>query len=457
MKTKFVFLGGTGHLFFEKLLPALYSLDKNKRLSNFDIVAIGRRFNNNSDYKKHLREKMQEHLGISFSEKSVNPFINKFSYLKSDYSNYESFENFCEFSPAENYIFYLSTLPKYYPTVINLINDFFVKKCRIKKKKIVIEKPFGLDEKTSDQLEKLLSDKFDENEIFHVDHYLGKEAMQNIIVLRSDNYLFEKLLSKEHVQEVRISISERAGVKERANFYDKTGAIKDVIQNHLLQVLAMIGIDLPNRKKFDDVFFKQVSKRKNLLLKNLKLPSPNEIFLGQYSSYESDVGHNSSTETFVSFSTFLDTDRWRGVPFRITTGKKLEEKRFFMEIIFKPFNNKLNKLIFEFQPNEELKLQVNTKKLRGDYSSFPVELKFNYLRDFGITSPEAYENILYDIVYDKKRSFANPEFIKNSWKYIDALLDLIQKHDVPLRKYDDYSICPCRRWIFAGDDKKLTQ
>jgi len=245
MKTKFVFLGGTGHLFFEKLLPALYSLDKNKRLSNFDIVAIGRRFNNNSDYKKHLKEKMQEHLGISFSEKSVNPFLNKFSYLKSDYSN------------------------------------------------IVIEKPFGLDEKTSDQLEKLLSDKFDENEIFHVDHYLGKEAMQNIIVLRSENYLFEKLLSKEHVQEVRISISERAGVKERANFYDKTGAIKDVIQNHLLQVLAMIGIDLPNRKKFDDVFFKQVSKRKNLLLKNLKLPSPNEIFLGQYSSYESDVGHNS--------------------------------------------------------------------------------------------------------------------------------------------------------------------
>ncbi|MFP4112290.1 MAG: glucose-6-phosphate dehydrogenase [Candidatus Woesearchaeota archaeon] len=455
MEPTFVFFGGTGDLFSNKLLPAMYSLVKKGKLDKFKAVAIGRRYDDQSEYKKHLKKRLKDEFAKDYSEKIGDKLIDSFFYVKADFDDPEKFAEVCNFPLTGNYIFYLSTLPRFYHDVVRIIKDFFFTNCRPKNKRIVIEKPFGSDEESSTELESAITENFLPEEIYRVDHYLGKEAVQNILMLRSQNYLLETLLSKEHVKEVRIAMSEKSGAEERASFYDKTGAIKDIVQNHLLQVLSLISIDIPLKELkengFTEHFFDRVSEKKIEILKSIRLPKKDQIYLGQYASYQKDIGHDSNTETFVSLPLYIDNHRWDGVPFKILTGKKLEDKRFYIEIIFREFNGYNNRLRLEFQPKEEIYFVLNTKKLGSGFDSVPVELSFNYSRDFGITAPEAYENIILGSVKGSKVHYADYDFINFSWKIVDSLIDKIKKDNVPLRKYSDYSICPYKEWVESGD------
>lgn len=447
MKTTFVFFGGTGDLFSSKLFPALYFLKKEKRLTDFDVVGVGRRYETQTEYRKALKEKLKEKLGDDFNNDEADELLKDLYYVKGDYSDLESFKTFCELPLSKNIVFYLSTLPKLYDSVLNLIEEFFLKRCKPKKKKLVLEKPFGSDEKSAEELEDLISHTFKKSEIYRVDHYLGKEAVQNILLLRAENYLLEHLLSRKHVKEVRISMAESAGVKDRANFYDKTGVIKDIVQNHLFQVLAMFAIDIPKKADFDAGFFREVKRRKKDVLERLRIPEKKDIFLGQYKTYEEDIGHKSDTETFASFPIYINNNRWKGVPFKVSTGKRLKQKIFFVEIIFKEHNGKHNTLFLEFQPKEELKMRLYTKKLKEGFVPVPMDLKFNYSSDFGVTSPEAYENVLFDVVHENNNTFADPGFIKRSWNYIDRLIEKIDKEKIKVKKYDDHSISPAEEWV----------
>jgi glucose-6-phosphate 1-dehydrogenase len=312
---------------------------------------------------------------------------------------------------------------------------------------VALEKPFGRDERDFLALEESLRNIFPEEHVFYVDHYLGKGTVQNLVVLKAENFFIERLLSREFVQEVHIGVFEEEGVGERGAFYEETGAIKDIFQNHLLQLFTLLAVDIPPLCAEDQKecarFFFQLSRERARLLSQVRLPESREVQLGQYAGYREEVRNPSSLrETFFFFPLFLDTERWRGVPFYVASGKKTAQKRSFVEVLFHSVVTPPNRLIIEIQLEERIDLVVSVRKPQRELESTPVTLNFTYSGAFKANTPEAYEKILHDFLYHDRTLFPDSSFIQEAWRLTDRLLENLRTHPPAFRRYREGVLTP---------------
>ncbi|MEN3203312.1 MAG: hypothetical protein ABDK87_06230 [Atribacterota bacterium] len=429
-----VFFGATGNLFTRRILPALANLSREEE---FTVIALGRRFNDVASYRSFV---------LPFLPDS-SPLLERLVYLQGDILNPK--ELIPKLSPLlqEGPIyFYLATLPSLYRLALSAIKELVALR-NPEELFIALEKPFGKDRRDFLSLKEDLRSVFPEDHIFYVDHYLGKGTVQNLIILKAENLFLERLLSREFVSEVRIAIFEEEGVGERAAFYEETGAIRDIFQNHLLQILTLFAVDIPplcdEDRRECNRFLMQLAEERTKLLTFLRLPESNLIELGQYAGYRDEVGNTESRrETFFCFPVFLDTERWKGVPFYLASGKKLQAKRSFIEVLFHSAVSPPNRISIEIQPEERIDLMLFVRKPGRNLDSLPVRLNFAASGTFQAKSPEAYEKILYDFLHNDRTLFPSSSFVEESWKATEKLLHLLEANPPKLCRYREGVLTP---------------
>lgn len=452
-----VIFGGTGDLATRKLLPALFRHHKSSRLlKEVNIIGIGSRSLSNDDYLKLVREKLNEHLKQSeFTLNQIDLFLECLNYSKIDFNNSKDFETLNNYNLSKSKsLFYLAVSPSFYTKItenlnaLGLINNDSV---------IVVEKPIGEDLNSSVKINQSLASYFDEQQIFRIDHYLGKEAVQNLLALRFGNILFEKVWSNIAIDHVQITVAETLGLENRGSYYDEVGAIKDMLQNHMLQILCLVSMEPPT-----SINSESIRDEKLKVLRSLKPISKDEIenncVIGQYkdgaiagetkASYldEEGVKEKSKTETFISLKLQIDNWRWSGVPFFLRTGKRMSEKRSEIVVQFKevPHNifdsdqkQKNNQLIIQLQPEESIKLKIMIKEPTASgfkLQELPLDLFFDeYYEDDHL---DAYERLLLDAIERKSSLFMRRDEVEESWLFIDKLIEAIQVSDLDLEKYN---------------------
>ncbi len=421
-----VIFGATGDLVRKKLIPSIYELYRKKLINwNFVIMAVGRRDLVNKEYFNFVKSNIKK-----FEIKTWNKFTKKINYFKVDFSNKVEFRrlvNLVNKNKSKNRLFYLATLPNHF----KLISDNLLKFGLNKGKgwnRIAFEKPFGDDLKSAIKINKSIKKIFREDQIYRIDHYLGKELVQNIMVIRFANLVLSPLWNNKGIDHVQINIVENFGVGDRGEFYDRCGALKDVVQNHLIQLLCLITIDTP--KYFDS---KNIRNEKIKILKSINHIKKKDIILGQYKGYkkEQDVLYNSKTETFAALKLYINNSKWKGIPFYLRTGKELNSKFSSVYIQFKDspcvlFNKKEcnlapNYLHLRIQPNEGISLQLNIKSPGDSLNIVPTLMDFCHSCLYGINTPEAYENLFIDILNGDQSVFVSMDEVKESWKIIERI------------------------------------
>ena len=480
-----VLFGSTGDLTKRKLIPSLYRLFSRKIIdASVPILCIGRRDYNDEQYLQHL----ETDRFINMKDNDFDGFTKQIHYFKFDFTQADcgrcvegctgcdSFrEKMVELKRAYkcsgDTIYYFATPPSSFHKLAEIIK----RSGEIKAKgriRIAFEKPFGKDLKSSQELNKFLKAKFKENEIFRIDHYLGKALVQEIITLRFANALFEHILNKTFVDHIQITAAENLGVEERAGYYDQAGAIRDMFQNHILQILALIAMDRPKSLSGNDIRDKKVEA-----LKKIQSPSKEDIVIGQYDRNleqnvkgyleEKNIDKKSKTETYIAARLKINMPKWKGVPIYIRTGKRLKESFAEINIVLKDvskefYKTKINKNTFKsvitirIQPDTGMAMTFNTKiPASRDLKLTPVLMDFCHSCLFGLNTPEAYEALFQAIIMGDLTIFERWDGVEASWTYIDKVKDIASKKS--LSKYEALTSGPAaanrllikdgRRWI----------
>lgn len=432
----FTIFGGTGNLTYNKLIPAYYQLFIEGRMKdNVSIVAIGRRDKNSDLYREELypilKKKVKE-----FSDETFEQFKKLVHYFQMDFADEEGYKELhtymnktdAEHNASGNRIYYLATSPTDFPFISEQLKDKgLLDNCGFSR--AVFEKPFGFDLDSALKINATISAIFGEENIYRIDHYLGKEMIQNINMVRFSNQIFSTVWNKESIDNVQISVKESVGVEERGGYYDDSGALRDMVQNHLLQILALVAMEPP-------VGFstKQVREQKVKVLKKLRVNknlADRELIFGQYAGYKDEVkvDPDSVTETFVAMKCQVDTPRWEGVPFYLRTGKALDDHEAEVIIEFKndeccrTLNAEAepNLLIIKIQPEEGIYFRINTKEPRSDNKLMTVSMDYCQSCNFLYKSPEAYERLLLDIMNGDATLFTSWEEVETAWELISDL------------------------------------
>jgi len=460
LPTILIILGATGDLMRKKIVPALFNLyEKNNTPKMFHIVGFSRKDLTDDQFRLSLQEILHEHhQDESKKSEIIKSFINLWSYDKGTFGIKEDYEKLAtkmgyfdhQWHVCANKLFYIAASPQYYgPILKNLKSSNLTLPCSSEEgfTRVLIEKPFGKDTKTAAQLERLLSGLFKEEQIFRIDHYLAKEMLQNILSFRFSNALFESSWSNKYIEKVRIRVWETLGVEKRGMFYDNLGTLRDVGQNHLLQMLALITMDHPGSFKSNSI-----RNRRAEILKNLKIPNMNEIknytYRAQYRDYNriKGVKTNSKTETYFKIRAFLNNSRWAGVPFILESGKRLKQAKKEIVITFKhpnpclcpPGSNHLtkNRVVFQFEPEEGVFVDLLSKKPGHFYEVKGG--KFEYFYREGKKRAqyvEEYEKLLLDAIDGDQTLFVRSDEVVEMWEFIDPIITAWSKNQVPLRSY----------------------
>jgi glucose-6-phosphate 1-dehydrogenase len=489
-----VIFGGTGDLSTRKLIPALCRLESaNLLINDFHIFVTGRSAISNDDFLTKFIKKQQKNIDKDEAfKKGLQSLKKRIIYLQADpqaenadqYFKKSLEEKESQAAPAR--LFYLAVPPDSMESFISLIKPFSEKNkntgCPVR---ILVEKPFGHDLQSSIAFNQKLLGNFSENQIFRIDHYLGKEAVQNLLFMRFANTFFEPVWNNQFVDNVQISFSEEIGIGARANYFDATGILCDVVQNHLLQVLSMVAMEPPISSEPQNIHIE-----KNKVLKAIRKFKTEEVLQNtvraQYTgnkdssvnSYleEAGVKKNSKTETFAACRLFIDNWRWHGVPFYLRAGKRLEKNRTeicicFKELphsIFKEIGSALaaNRLYIRIQPDESITLKLNTKTPGMDMKMANVNLRFSYETEFGSYRPDAYERLLLDALKGNSALFLSNSEIEEAWKFIDPIIEVWKKEDSqPVHTYEAGSNGPQaafdllerhgHRWLPSEDSEEM--
>ncbi len=447
----FIIFGGTGDLTKRKIIPALYKNYKQGLLSeNFGIVGLGRNFFSDKSYQENFREWINDN-----EIDQIDKFLQHIYYKQLDVNNLDDFNNLSNYlsildnklKTNNNYLFYLAVGPVFFESIVtNLGLVGLTNKNSIQNwKRIIIEKPFGNDLESAKSLNKTLLKYFQEEDIFRIDHYLGKETVQNILAFRFANEIFEPLWNRNYIDYIEITGCENLGVGSRANYYDQTGALRDMVQNHLLQLVSIIAMEPPNsfeaktiRDEKMKIFSTLSPIKKNNIEKN--------VIRGQYieskingnkiSGYrnEDKVNLSSKTETFVALKVMIDNWRWSGVPFYIRTGKRMPARVSEVVInfkkspshLFKNMNvqkNEANKLILRIQPDEGIVINFGMKKPGEGFDINNVSMDFHYSDLSSKPLPEAYERLLLDALNGDPALYARNDAVEACWNYISPILN----------------------------------
>ncbi len=443
----FTIFGATGDLTKRKLIPAAFTLYSQGRLpEGFAIVAIGRRNKTRDGYRDEMKSFMVDKLGKAVDESLWRDFSGKIIYYKMNFLeddgyvllNGLSVEIDKDLKTMGNRIYYLATAPEFFEIIIKKLHVNGMLENRNSWQRVMIEKPFGSDLSTARKLNENIIKFLHEDKIFRIDHYLGKEMIQNILSLRFGNSIFEPLWNHNYIDHIQIISTETLGVESRGSYYDKTGIIKDMLQNHILQMLTLISMEPPVNLEAESIRDEKV-KVLQALRPFDKTTLPETVVAGQYGegsgflAYrdEDRVADDSDTDTFIAVKTCIDNFRWGGVPIYIFAGKRMPKKTTKIIIHFKKLpginfyegfsDTKPNVLVIRIQPDEGLFFRINAKKPGNDFSLGNVDL--DYCQDCGYegNSPEAYERLILEAVNNNKALFTRWDELENSWKYIDSL------------------------------------
>jgi glucose-6-phosphate 1-dehydrogenase len=452
--TIFFIFGGSGDLNYRKLTPALYNLflDENTP-EKFSIIGIARTEYNEEAYETHLLEGINNFSRRKNENNKWKTFAEHSSYLQMDVADENSYSKISEiikqkeieFGEHPVVIFYMAVAPQLVPVIVKNLKK--VEICADTKcSRIVVEKPFGYNLESAKEMNRLLAESFEEEQIYRIDHYLGKETVQNILALRFANALFEPIWNKNYIEYVQITSSETVGVEGRGGYYETSGALRDMVQNHMLQLLCMIGMEAPLNFDANEIRNKKVD-----VLHALKKITKEEVHdyavRGQYSSgwmqgekvpsyrEEKDVKPDSNTETFAAVKFYIDNWRWQGVPFYVRTGKHMHEKSTTLTIQFKPAPHysfpveaaetwRSNRLSISIQPEMDICLRFQSKRPGQEMILTPVDMIFNYKEAYEGKEPEAYETLLYDIMEGDATLFMRADQVEAAWEIVMPIIEV---------------------------------
>ncbi len=480
--TSIVIFGGSGDLNKRKLIPALYNLYIDRYMpKKFLIMGLGRTEYANDEFRGHLKESLEEFSRRPVDEDQWESFSQHVVYKVSNVKDEASYrdilsdiqEKESEWKEESNRIFYLSVSPSLFePIAINLGR---VQACEnTQRSRIVIEKPFGHDLITARGLNRLLSKIFTEDQIYRIDHYLGKEAVQNILTVRFANTLFEPLWNRNYIDHVQITVSETVGVEGRGGYYEGSGALRDMVQNHVLQLLSMVAMEPPISLDSTEIRNKKVD-----VLKAMRRYTPAEVkhhaVRGQYGPgwvkgkevpgyrEEEGVAQDSNTETYAAVKFFVDNWRWQDVPFYIRTGKSMADKTSVVTIQLKPVPHRAfaatqgkqqepNRIEINIQPDSGMNIRFQAKRPGVSQIINPVDMVFDYEQAYDAQSPEAYETLLLDVIEGDASLFMRGDQVEAAWEVIMPILDVWESNPI-----EDYPSYEAGSWGPKTADRMLAQ
>ncbi|MBI5273311.1 MAG: glucose-6-phosphate dehydrogenase [Chlamydiia bacterium] len=467
-----VIFGATGDLTSRKLTPALYNLGKEGLLpSHFALVGFARRDKSHQEFRDELKQDVNT---FSRTKPIDEPFWGNFQerifYHRSEFDDdagYQALAHFLQTLDARygtkgNRVFYLSVQPKFFPLIIEKLRKFNLVYDAHKDSdpwsRVIIEKPFGHDLASATALQLDISHHLDESQIYRIDHYLGKETVQNLLVFRFANSIFESLWNYKHIDHVQITVAEDIGIGTRGHFFEEEGLLRDIVQNHMMQLLSLVAMEPPVSLNAGAIRDEKVK-----VLQSVRPFSPldfeHNAVRGQYGSgsidgsptcayrQEKDVSPTSNMETYVALQLHIDNWRWAGVPFYLRGGKRLPKRTTEIAIIFKNAPGVLfqqqgkqteqNVLAIRIQPNEGISMKINCKVPGPQNPIQPVKMDFHYGSYFGGPPPDAYERLIWDCIVGDSTLFARSDEVAQSWEIFTPLLDYWALH--PVNSFPNYA------------------
>ncbi|ACH93569.1 glucose-6-phosphate dehydrogenase [Borrelia duttonii] len=433
-----VIFGVTGNLARKKLIPSLFNLYKDGYISNFRIIGFARKNFTDEELKNYIKDALWQEEFTAL----VDNFLQFVIYLSGDFRDKNAYLKLLSLLSNREKIYYLATSPEFYESIIENLKLYLCDDTSYLSK-IILEKPFGSDLDTARFLNSLLYSVFKEEQIYRIDHYLGKETVQNIFTFRFGNSIFENIWNNRYVDFVQITVAEEIGIDGRAEYYDSVGALRDMVQNHILQLLSLIAMEPPIGFNADFIHDEKVKVLKSLRKFNQDTMKDN-IIKGQYvcskvqgvsrKGYRKEANFlcNSDTETYLAMKLFIDNWRWSGVPFYIRTGKALVRKFSEIYIQFKKPNftifntglsNLANALVFRIQPRDGIEIKFNTKKPGYNYEIQEANMEFSYHASFNKFFGESYERLLFDAFLGDRTLYARNDEIDSSWEFVSDILD----------------------------------
>jgi len=445
-----VIFGASGDLTRRKLVPAVYSLFREGLLpKGFRVVGFARRPKSDAAFREEVHEGVAAHARVGLGD-DWDAFASRLHYVQGDYQDRASFtalrQRLDELAEAEgaprNALFYFATPPAVFETIAEHLESAGLADESTGWSRLIVEKPFGHDLASAQALNARIGRHFAEHQVYRIDHYLGKETVQNILVLRFANALFEPIWNQKYVDHVQITVAETVGVAQRGSYYDHAGALRDMVQNHMMHLLCLVGMEAPNSLDGKAVRDEKVKVLK--ALRRMPIPCVSEaVVRAQYTAggktlagyrAEEGVAPDSTTETYVAIKTFIDNWRWAGVPFYLRTGKALPAKITEIGIHFKPVPQVLfnappfgpmvpNVLALRIQPNEGIMLQFQVKVPGQGVRIQPFKMDFGYADSFGTEPPDAYERLLLDAALGDTTLFTRSDEVEAAWAFLQPILD----------------------------------
>jgi glucose-6-phosphate 1-dehydrogenase len=452
-----VIFGATGDLTSRKLAPAIYNVGKEGLLPpNFALVGFARREKTDAQFREELKTGVSNFSRTKpIDEPFWNHFENQIFYHQSEFDDDAGYEKLAaklreldsRFATRGNRVFYLSVQPKFFPLIVEklrkhgLIYDAHEKKSSWSR--VIIEKPFGKDFSSAETLQQEIAKNLDESQIYRIDHYLGKETVQNVLVFRFANSIFESLWNYKHIDHVQITVAEDIGIGTRGHFFEEEGLLRDIVQNHMMQLLSLVAMEPPVNLSAGAIRDEKVK-----VLQSIRPFTGSDfkesIVRGQYGKgfinglavpgyrQEQNVSPNSSIETYVAMRLFIDNWRWAGVPFYLRGGKRLPKRSTEIAITFKDApgvlfqqrdkHNPPNVLVLRIQPNEGIAMRINCKVPGPSSPIQPVKMDFRYGSYFGQTPPEAYERLIRECILGDSTLFARSDEVAQSWQILTPVL-----------------------------------
>lgn len=461
----FTIFGGTGDLAQRKLYPSLFKLYlKGYLQDHFAVIGTARRPWTDEHYHEVIADAVAD---LHADEADVTKFASHFYYQSHDVTDVQHYITLKKLSEKldqqyglqGNRIFYLAMAPNFFGTIAqHLRSEQLLTTHGFNR--VIIEKPFGHDYESAKELNDQLAATFDENQIYRIDHYLGKEMIQNIAAIRFGNNIWESLWNNRYISNVQVTLSEKLGVEERAVYYDNSGALRDMVQNHVMQIISLLTMDEPAAFTEQDINIEKVKAVRSL--RPLKPEDvPTNFVRGQYAANgdlkayrdEDKINPESNTDTFVAGKIMVDNFRWSGVPFYVRTGKRLADKFTRIDVVFKrPIVNVFNKddvtrnddaetslepnvLTISVEPTEGFELRMNTKAVGQGFSTTPVKLAYAHDAKATANSPEAYERLIHDALNGDATNFSHWKEVAKSWQFVDVIQKYWDEHPADFPNY----------------------
>ncbi|HEY5695307.1 MAG TPA: glucose-6-phosphate dehydrogenase [Candidatus Saccharimonadales bacterium] len=416
MKTKLLIFGITGDLSTRKLLPALHSIIASGAVKDLQIIGVSRR---EVDTAKLLHD--------SLGNTKLAPMVSVVSMDLAKAEEYKKLKSSIALKDDEQLLVYLSVPPMASAQIVDFMGQAGINTPNVK---LLFEKPFGVDLTSAQEVISRTAHYYNESQVYRIDHYLAKEMAQNIVAFRGGNALFSHVWNSGVIEKIEVLALEKIGIEGRAGFYEQTGALRDVLQGHLMQLLSLVLMDIPANFDWD-----AMPEHRLKALRQLESANPRQAVRAQYEGYQHEVDNPGSlTETFVSLHLTSRDERWKGVPLILTTGKALNKKSTAVRVYFRKFHNaQSNCLVFKIQPDEGIEIELFTKKPGYAREFERRSLSYAYSEDEAL--PDAYEQVLVDAIASKKSLFTSGDEVIESWRILQPILNSWEMADQPLFIY----------------------